>query len=163
MGLLAKADDGQKPLFRKYAARIKKAGGKQSEIVEIVESIRLSSSEEWIIIECQHSVAMLNALSKAGTSFWELVTQFNGEMRALSVVFAHGKLGYDVEPHPTESGHWTYNEEEEKVIFTDGEIKKTSTGLDGLSLESMTLPSLSVNAQTQLSNTTRVRAGKSQS
>lgn len=160
MGLLGKADDGQKPMFRKYAARIKKSGGKQSEIVETVESIRLSSSEEWILIECTNSLAMLNALSKVGTSFWELVTQFNGEMKALAVVFASGKLGFDVEPHPTDVGYWTYDEEDEKVIFTDSEIKKPTTGLSGLSLESMTLPSPSVNAQTQQLNTTRTRAGK---
>lgn len=155
MGLLEKADDGQKPLFRKYAARVKKSGGKQSEIIELVESIRLSSSEEWILIECTNSVAMLNALSKVGTSFWELVTQFNGEMKALAIVFASGKLGFDVEPHPTEVGHWTYNEDEEKVVFTDGEVKKPTTGLSGLTLESMTLPSPSVNAQQKQKNTTR--------
>lgn len=162
MGLLASKDDGQKPLFRKYAARHKKAGGKQSDILEIVESIRLSSSEEWIIIECTNSVAMLNALSKVGTSFWELVTQLNGEMKALAVTFASGKLGFDVEPHPTDVGHWTYDEEEEKVTFTDGEVKKSLTGLSGLSLESMTLPSPSVNAQPQQVSTTRVRVGKQQ-
>lgn len=163
MGLLKQADDGQKPLFRKYAARVKKSGGKQSEILELVESIRLSSSEEWILIECENSVAMLNAHSKVGSSFWELVTQFNGEMKGLAVVFASGKLGFDVEPHPTEVGHWTYEEDEEKVIFTDGEAKKTTTGISGLTLESMTLPSASENAQVKQLNTTRARVGRQQS
>jgi len=154
MGLLQKGDDGQKPLFRKYVARLKKSGVKPSEIFELVESIRLSSSEEWILIECTNSVAMLNAQSKVGTSFWELVTQFNGEMKALTVTFAFGKLGFDLEPHPTESGHWTYDEDEERVTFTDGEVKKPITGLSGLTLESMTLPSPSVNTTpTQFSNT----------
>lgn len=157
MGLLEKADDGQKPLFRKYAAKVKKSGGKQSEILEVVENIRLSSSEEWILIECTNSVAMLNAQSKVGTSFWELVTQFNGEMKALAVVFASGKLGFDVEPHPTHTGFWEYDEDSEKVIFSDGELKKPSTGLSGLSLESMTLPSPSVNAQEKPKSTTRTR------
>lgn len=144
MGLLASKDDGQKPLFRKYAARVKKSGGKASEILEVVENIRLSSSEEWIMIECTNSIAFLNALSKVGISFWELVTQFKGEMKALAVVFASGKLGFDVEPHPTLTGYWEYDDEEGKVVFSDGEIKKPSTSLDGLTLESMTLPSQSV-------------------
>jgi hypothetical protein len=158
MGLLAKGDDGQKPLWRKFVARQKKLGIKPSTLRDVVESIRLSGSEEWILIEGSQAIAMINAESKIGQSLWETVTQFEGNLKALEIVFATGKLGFDLEPSDTLSGYWSYDEETEKVEFSDGEIKKTSTGLSGLSLESMTLPSPSVNAQPQQKNTTRVRA-----
>lgn len=157
MGLLAKGDDGQKPLWRKFVAKQKKAGVKLSTLRDVVENIRLSGSEEWILIEGSQAVAMINAESKVGQSLWETVTQFEGNLKALEIVFATGKLGFDLEPSETLSGFWSYDEESEKVEFSDGEIKKTSTGLSGLSLESMTLPSPSVSVTPTQSNNTRVR------
>ena len=109
MGLLQSGDDGKKPLFSQYVKMQKKAGIPIAEVSDRVEVIRLSSSEEWILIECDNSVALINAESKVGKAFWEQIQQFQGKLKGLKVVHAKGKLGFDVEPDDSIIVDWVWD------------------------------------------------------
>lgn len=95
MGMLSQQDDGQKPLFRKWCIQARKEGKKS--LLLPIENIKLSSSEEWIIIEATEAVALLSAESKLGREFWKNLESFNGEGIALNIHFSKGKLGFDVD------------------------------------------------------------------
>lgn len=112
MGLLTNKDDGKKPLARAF---FKKYPDAKCAVIEI----RLSSSEEWILIETVDFVCLLNAESKVGQTFWNTCQSFEGKAKGLLAVFSKGKLGFDLEPSET-IGYWTW-EEERKVTFS---IKK---------------------------------------
>lgn len=146
MGMLEQNDDGQKPLFRVWAKRKAKSRVKPENIFDVVISIKLSSSEEWLIIEGKESVALLNAESKAGTKFWDTVKTFEGKLKSLKLIPAKGKLGFDIEPmdKPTV---WNYDPDEERVYTSDflsqnGNLGK-GTSLSSLSLDSMKMSSAS--------------------
>lgn len=145
MGLLENSNDGQKPLFRKWAKSFARNNPKAKKISDFIIRIKLSSSEEWIIIEGKESVALLNAESKAGRAFWDTMVQLNGQGKALLLVPARGKLGFDVEIDTTNKlVEWEYDEDEGQVInnFFDqlaGEQSK-STSLTGLKVEDILKP-----------------------
>ncbi len=99
MGLLGKqSGNDDKPLFRNWAK-------KQSDAFDPIISMKLSRSEEWIIIEGESSIAFLSAESKVGKGFWEQAQQFEGEAFGLMLVPAKGKLGFDIEVM-TVKGFW---------------------------------------------------------
>lgn len=138
MGLLATNDDDQKPLASKW---FKKAG---KDATTTVCKIKLSSSGEWIIIECVDCVGLISAQSKVGTAFWEVVTQFEGNLRTLVLKYARGKIGFDLEPGDEET-EWHTNLLDDEVIcgvdptFSGGGTSGTP-GIAGLSLEAMKTP-----------------------
>jgi hypothetical protein len=127
-------------LFRKWIREQKKAGVPAEEIKDILISVKLSSSEEWLILEGQESKAFLYAESSVGRNFWETLCTFSGELKALEIVPAKGKLGFDLEPSETEVGYWKYFDEDEEVTCAIGsaEVKKRkSSGLSELTLAAM--------------------------
>jgi len=146
MGLLEqdKKQDDRKPLFRVWAKRQKKAYPKNSNMWEdIITSIVLSSSEEWILIEGRCSVGLISAESKVGISFLEIVEKLDGEMKALKLVPCGGKLGFDIEVDETEICIWSDHESKDGKVnnFFDhgaGGMKE-STSLKSLTIEAMTL------------------------
>lgn len=93
--MLSSGDDEQKPLFRKWYSQAKKTGRK--DLALIIESIRLSSSEEWIIVETEENIALINAESKLGSQFWENLQKFKGEGIALKIFPSKGKLGFNID------------------------------------------------------------------
>lgn len=109
MGMLS-TDDDQKPLFRTWLKQQKRLGIPEQEIIDTVESIRLSNSEEWILIEGENSVAMINAESKVGKEFWSTIETFNGVLKALQIVPAKGKLGFDLEPKENSAVYWVWED-----------------------------------------------------
>lgn len=99
MGMLGKQNgNDDKPLFRNWAK-------KQPDAFDPIISMKLSRSEEWIIIEGENSIAFLSAESKVGKGFWEQAQQFEGEAFGLMLVPAKGKLGFDIEVM-TVKGFW---------------------------------------------------------
>ncbi len=148
MGLLASDDDGQKPLARKYFNRLKKEGVPLSDRKSTIEFVKPSGSGEWIIIEAQECVALLNANSKVGEQFWEFVQTLHGkELSGLEIYEAKGKLGLDIQPNHAVTGYWSYDSSEDKVEFGS---KKSSgnSGLTNLSIEAMTPSSVSGTGDT---------------
>jgi len=154
MGLLQAAndDDDQKPLANKWFKRV----GKNA--TDTVQRIKLSSSGEWIIIECAECVALLNAQSKAGKGFWTFATQLEGEFKKLHLKYAKGKLGWDLEPGE-EVTQWSVNLDDEEITcaewqdFLAGGNGATS-GLSSLTLELM------APSPAALHPATRTRNGK---
>lgn len=138
MGLLGDSGDGQKPLARKYFAQLKKQGVALEDRRSSIESIRLSSSGEWIIVEAEDCSGLINAESKAGSTFWAFCETLHGkELSGLAIYEAKGKLGFDIEPDHSRIGYWSHEASEDKIEF--GSKKATGTsGLTGLTLESMT-------------------------
>lgn len=140
MGLINQEDD-KKPLFRVWVNRKKKAKTKPENIKDLVISIRLSSSEEWVLIEGKESVALLKADSKAGQDFWEFATTLEGELKQLLLIPAKGKLGFDVIPGDGKLCTWEFDEDANRVFnnfFTSsGGSGKESPGLKSLTLEAM--------------------------
>lgn len=137
MGLLADQDDGKKPLFRVFCKQQKKLGIPQDEIFDVVETIRLSSSEEWILIEGQRSVAMLNAESKVGKELWDTIAQFTGKLRGLKIIPAKGKLGFDLEPHESLIVDWEWDMDKLSCV---NDKSSSSNFAAKLTLESMQVP-----------------------
>jgi len=141
MGLLASADDDKKPLFSVWASRQKKAKVKAELIRDVIIMIRLSASEEWILIECKESVALLNAESKVGKAFWKIVEGLDGEMKALEIVPSKGKLRYDIEVSKTLTCTWEEREEGEgkqnNFFGQDGGNTKEKNSLGSLKLSDM--------------------------
>ena len=82
MGMLQSQDDGQKPLARKYFNQLKKDGIELNDRRSPVEKIKLSSSEEWLIIECADCIALMNTKSKAVQSFCETVISSGNRNKA---------------------------------------------------------------------------------
>jgi len=110
MGLINQEDaNDQKPLAAKWF----KLAGKDA--VTKVTKIKLSSSGDWIIIECQHCVALLNAASKAGKDFWAFAIQLEGTLKVLELSYAKGKLGWDLNPG-TETAEWTVDLDDEIIL-----------------------------------------------
>lgn len=132
MGLINSQDDDKKPLFRNWVKIAKKQG--LDPIEDIVDEIRLSASEEWILIEGIESVALLNFESKAGQDLWASLQVFKGELKGLKIVPAKGKLGFDLEIAEDLTVFWEWSE---------GSLsrKKHSTGIQSFqekfSLENM--------------------------
>lgn len=137
MGLISDSDDGQKPLFRKWYRQQKKDGYSDTEIRDTVIRVRLSGSEEWLLIEGRESVALVNADSKIGLKLWGTIQSFgNKQLLALLIIPAKGKLGFDLEPNPEEVGFWSFDSED--IIFGEDMNPTIGAGLTNLSLESMT-------------------------
>lgn len=149
MGLLGNLDDGQKPLCRKYFAALKKSGVKTDKIKDIVEKIKLSGSGEWIIIEAENCVALMHADSKVGSYFWETINTFSGKLKALELIPAKGKLGFDLQPSETLSGEWEVDESEEEVTFSTEGVKKPIGGIGIISLKTMQVTSPSVKTDSK--------------
>lgn len=156
MGFLQGAEDGKKPLFSQYVKAQKKAGIPIAEISDRVEVIRLSSSEEWILIECDNSVALINAESKIGKAFWEQMKQFEGKLKGLKVIYAKGKLGFDVEPDDSIIVDWVWDEERLSCINEKSGYVEFSRKL---TLENMQ-PNLSSESNGKPSSTTSASRSK---
>lgn len=143
MGLLANSDDDKKPLFRVWYNQKLKTKVKVDSIFDVVCQIRLSASEEWIILEGVNSVGLINANSKGGKVIIKLLDNLNGEMKALTLVFAKNKLGFDVIVSSTLTCIWEENDSQNGVInnFFANATGNTSvkTSLDTLKLEDMTI------------------------
>lgn len=148
MGLLANNDDGQKPLARKYFNQLKKEGIPSEDRKDLIEFVKISGSGEWIIIEGQNCVALLNANSKVGEQFWEFVQTLHGkELSSLEMYEAKGKLGLDIQPNHSVTGFWSYDSADEKVEF--GTKKATgNSGIAGLTIDAMTPKSVSTTGRT---------------
>lgn len=137
MGLLEK-DDDRKPLFRAFVKAKKKEGVDVSAIASVIKNIRFSNSEEWLILECQECIAMINAESKAGIAFWEFVQSLEGKLKALVVIPAKGKLGFDVIPAENLTGTWVQEKNEESVsFFLEGEEAGSNGTFTQLTIEAM--------------------------
>lgn len=148
MGLLASQDDDQKPLARKYFNQLKKDGVAFEDMKSTVEFVKLSGSGEWVIVEAQDCVALINANSKVGEHFWEFVQTLHGkELSGLEIYAAKGKLGFDIQPNHAVQGYWSYESSEDKVEF--GSKKATgNSGLMNLTLDAMTPLSVSTTGNT---------------
>lgn len=148
MGLLAGNDDGQKPLARKYFNQLKKEGVPSEDRKSTVEFVKISGSGEWVIVEAQECVALINANSKVGEQFWEFVQTLHGkELSGLEIYAAKGKLGFDIQPNHAVTGYWSYESSEDKVEFGS---KKSSgnSGLMNLTIDAMTPKSVSMLGNT---------------
>lgn len=145
MGLLGSGNDNQKPLFRKWVKQYAKENPKAKTISDVIIKIKLSSSEEWVIIEGKESVALLSYESKAGQEFWELAKQLEGKGKPLILVPAKSKLGFDIEVQEGKTTTiWEFDEYEDMVTnsFFDaqnGSGKKQSS-LTSLKLEDIITP-----------------------
>lgn len=152
MGLLQATDDddNQKPLANKWIKRVGK------DATDTVQRIKLSSSGEWIIIECTQCVALLNAQSKAGKGFWAFAIQLEGELKKLHLKYAKGKLGWDLEPGE-ETTQWSVNLDDEEITcaewddFLAGGSGATS-GLTSLTMEMMSLSPAALHPATHTRN-----------
>jgi len=110
MGLINQEDaNDQKPLAAKWF----KSAGKNA--VTRVTKIKLSSSGDWIIIECEHCVALLSAASKAGKSFWAFAIQLEGTLKVLVLSYQKGKLGWDLNPGE-ETTEWSVDLDDEVIL-----------------------------------------------
>lgn len=136
MGLLKGQGSDKKPLFRQWAKAEKKRGNDL--IYDAVEEIRLSSSEEWILIEGENSVALINADSKVGSALWQALLKFEGELKALCIVPATGKLGFDLEPMEDTYVHWFW---EGESLSARKDSKPSGLAMEKFSLENMKRPS----------------------
>lgn len=133
MGMLNQEDNGQKPLFRKWCVEARKAGNKHLSLP--IEKIKLSSSEEWIIIEATEAVALLSADSKSGREFWKNLESFNGQGISLNIHFSKGKLGFDVDFDEKRVCYYIWNDgvlylSPKKTLATDSQ-----NSLSGLTWE----------------------------
>jgi hypothetical protein len=140
MGLLASSDDDKKPLFRTWYKQALKNGSDKTNLQDIVISIKLSSSEEWIIIEGKSCVCLISAESKAGVKFWEFATQLTGKLNCLLIKYAKNKLGFDIEIDTTQQTTW-YQDENDKVtndffLAFNGSVKETDS-FKGLTMAKM--------------------------
>lgn len=150
MGLLGNDGDGQKPLARKYFNQLKKDGISLEDRKSPVESVRLSGSGEWIIVEAEDCSGLINAESKAGSVFWEFCQTLHGkELSGLEIYEAKGKLGFDIQPDHSRIGYWSLDESEDKIEFG----KKLAGGTSGLT-------SLTIEAMTPISGSTSGNTGK---
>lgn len=118
--MLAGHKDDRKPLFRQWSKE-------NPSCTDVVEHIRLSASEEWIMLECSECVALISYQSKVGQAFWQQVLQFQGKSLGLEVIPAKGKLGFDVQPSAI-PGVWEWVDDN-KVEFSDGLNVPFRTGL----------------------------------
>lgn len=148
MGLIDQSDD-RKPLFKAFTNRQKKAGIPLAKVSDLVLKIKFSSSEEWLMIECKSSMGLLKAESKAARAFWEFCTTLDGELRALIMIPAKGKIGFDIITCDKTVCEWTYDSDDEVVYNSffnppDGSLTAT-TSLDKLTLEEMRKPVASLN------------------
>ncbi len=139
-GLLGSNDD-KKPFFRVWAKRKLKSKTKPENIKDIVISVKLSSSEEWLIIEGKETVTLLSAESKAGQKFWEFCQELEGKLNTLIIVPATGKLGFDIEVNSQAQTEW-FQDDEKDMVYNDFFLKETGKAsgggsLTGLSLEKM--------------------------
>lgn len=144
MGLLGNEQD-RKPLFRVWAKQKKKASKSPNPtITDIIHCIKLSSTEEWIIVEGKESVLLINAESKVGNDFWQFATQLSGNLKQLIMIPANNKLGADIEPLDGKFCNWTYDGNDGIVYnnFFDstGGNKSDSPSLSKLTLEAMKKP-----------------------
>lgn len=137
MGLIAD-DNDKKPFFRVWAKRKLKAKTKPENIKDILISIKLSSSEEWLILEGKETVSLLSAESKAGLKFWEFCQQLEGELNTLIITPARNKNGFDVEVNPKAQTVW-YQDVDADRVYNDFFLKETGkvSGTDSLSTLSM--------------------------
>lgn len=119
MGMLANQGNDRKPLFRQWSKE-------NPNCTDVVEHIRLSASEEWIMLECSECVALISYQSKVGQAFWQQVQQFQGKSLGLEVIPAKGKLGFDVQPSAI-PGVWEWVDDN-KVEFSDGLNVSVRTG-----------------------------------
>lgn len=157
MGLLQSEDDGKKPLFSQYVKAQKKAGIPIAEVSDRVEFIRLSRNEEWILIECDNSVALISAEGKVGKAFWEQIQQFQGKLKGLKVIYAKGKLGFDIEPDDSIIVDWEWDGEKLSCV----EEKSSSVEFSAkLTLENMKPNSNSDSNGNLLSTTSASRSKK---
>lgn len=142
---LLKNDNDDKPLVRKWFKEQRAKGLSDSEIMAVVDSIRLSSSDEWIIIETSTCVALIKAESKVGQEFWLLAQKFNGKARALIVVPDRNKLGFNVEMHEHDTGYWANYEGEVVYSKTKAKVKGSDFGISWEAMQKPVTPP-SVNA-----------------
>ena len=132
MGMLGQdANDDKKPLFRKWLSNQKKLkSGKQT---IAIESIRLSASEEWILIETEECVGLLSALSSVGQEFWNNLQEFEGQGIGLKLIPSKGKIGFDVEFNEGKKVYYIWDENTLNLSTTK-KLKSTS----GTSLSTLT-------------------------
>jgi len=152
MGLIGPSedDDKQKPLANKWFKRVGK------DATDTVERIKLSGSGEWIVIHCTQCVALLNAQSKAGKSFWAFAIQLEGEYKILQLVYAKGKLGWDLEPGDRTT-QWSVNLDDEEITCAEWEDflaggSGVTGGLTTLTLEMMSSSPAASNPATRTRN-----------
>lgn len=105
MGLLNSGDDKQLLLYRKWL----NANKSRTDKTQLVRNIALSSSEEWILIKTDESLALLSAESKIGQQLWESLKEFSGKGKALIIYPEKGKLGFDLDFHESKTAiyEWT--------------------------------------------------------
>ena len=107
--MLGNGDDEQKPLFRKWYKQAKQ--NKREDFTQIITKLKLSSSEEWILIETDECMALLNAESKVGSTFWKNLQSFDGQGLALKIFPVKGKLGFDIDFHENVKRYYIWEDE----------------------------------------------------
>lgn len=137
MGILNKSEgNSQKPRFSEYIKHFKKSGGNPEEVALQIESVRLSHSEEWIIIESSECSALIHSNSICGSEFWEVCQTLSGRGRALLLVSTRDGKDFDVEVDEQVTGYWSQGENE--VYFSIKKPRKSSPKLS-ISSESILL------------------------
>lgn len=130
MGMLEKKTEkqqkkkSQKADFRDWVKWQIEEGKAQAMMYDIVESIRITSSEDWIMIIGRETKAFVWADSDVGKAFWNEVQKFDGKAKALKIIPAPGKLGFDIEIHESEEGFWLQENEIVSFLKEQPEEKK---------------------------------------
>jgi len=130
-----------KPKFRAWVARQRRAKVAENNIQDIIWSIKVSASEEWLVIEGKNSMAFLSYEGQAGIKFWDFAMSLEGDLKALLLIPAKGKIGFDIVMDDTQRTTWEYDEVENQVVnsffLTAGGNGNKKTSLTGLTLAGM--------------------------
>lgn len=106
-----------------------------------VRCLKVSKSGEWVIVEMDVAVALVNTGSELGSNLEELITQLKGEGSAL-VIIPHkkGKLGFSVGLDTETTVFYKFDTEEEYLWITNKHVPPTKP-YQGLSASDILKPS----------------------
>lgn len=114
------------PLLRNWCKQEVKAGRQPYEEPIQVRCVKVSKSGEWVIVETDVCVALVNTGSSLGSNLEELITQLRGEGYALVLVpHKKGKLGFSVGLDKETTVFYKYDTEEEYLWVTNKHAKPT--------------------------------------
>lgn len=137
MGILNQGkDNNELLLYRKWVNANKSLADKN----QLVTSISLSATDEWILIKTLESVALLKVESAIGADLWQNLKQFNGKAKALVIYPAKGKLGFDLDFSDTEIAYYTWVEEE---LIIGKKQKTVTNGISAINWKKAQLSSKS--------------------
>lgn len=124
MGLLGDANQEQDLiLWRKWVKQNKE----KAKTPQLISSISLSNSEEWIMIKTTEALALLNAESAIGKELWQNLQKFGGQGLALVIYPASGKLGFDIDFDEAKKVWYSWDEDVLTITAKQGKKKASLT------------------------------------